>query len=180
MNLSKTTTIADYHRMKAEENRIGIATFVLDRFAERYITPINAAGKLKHGFCTMAVSCLMVEALESFWQGLPDTRGKSEKMFTDFFGRVPEFLPFHPHSSAFYHNVRCGILHQAETRQGWRVVRAGPLFNQATKTINATRFHAAVERALRAYCVSLVSESWTSSVWANLRKKLNAIRAISQ
>jgi len=45
---------------------------------------------------------------------IADTRSKIKKMFKDFFARVPDFQPFHPHAGPFHHNVRCGIPHQAE------------------------------------------------------------------
>jgi len=105
---------------------------------------------------------------------IADTRSKCQKMFTDFFARVPDFQPFHPHAGPFHHNVHCGILHQAETRGGWRVVRTGPLFDDDATTINATKFHAAVGRALRAYCAQLRTEPWGSSAWTKLIKKLKA------
>lgn len=54
-----------------------IAEFLVRRFTERYFTPINAVTdrKKKHGFCTMAVSCLMIETLQCFWTGAKGTQG---------------------------------------------------------------------------------------------------------
>jgi hypothetical protein len=37
------------------------------------------------------VSCLMIEALESFYQGWPDSRDKSQRAFCNFFDRNHNF-----------------------------------------------------------------------------------------
>src|ERR1700733_5043058 len=127
--LSEKVTVKRYREWGTEKTKSEIASFVEKRFAERYIRPIEAAPpKQKHGFCSMAVSCLMVEALESFWRGWTDTKGKSELAFCSFFQRIPELSLFAGFVPSFYKSVRCGILHQAETTDGWKVVRRGPLF----------------------------------------------------
>ncbi|MGD0412998.1 MAG: hypothetical protein ABSC18_15005, partial [Verrucomicrobiota bacterium] len=72
--LSKNYTVGRYRKLETTRppDKGEIAKFFVERFTERYITPINAAGcRCKNGFCTMAVSCLMIEALESFWCGWP-------------------------------------------------------------------------------------------------------------
>lgn len=141
--LSRSVTVARYRELKERRDRKEIAKFIRDRFSERYIEPLR--GSRKHGFCTMAICCLMIEALESFWQGWSDAKGKSEEAFRHFFERCSEqnleLQVFSPIAKDFYKGVRCGILHQAETTNGWRIRRAGPLFDPETKTINATRFH---------------------------------------
>ena len=129
-SLSKQVTVAKYRDLVSNANRKGIADFILDRFQERYITPLRQ--KSQHGFCIMAISCLMIEALESFWQGLPDTRGRSGQVFRHFFLRCKRLGSplgiFAQLGNDFYYSVRCGILHQAETTNGWRIGRCGPLF----------------------------------------------------
>ena len=40
----------------------------------------------------------------------------------------------------FYKNVRCGILHNGETKNNWKIIRSGKLFNEENKSINATEF----------------------------------------
>lgn len=175
--LSSSVAIARYRELEARRDREGIADFILERFSERYITPLRE-GK-KHGFCKMAVCCLMIETLESFWQGWPDTEGCSKKAFRSFFRRCSEqnseLDVFYRHADDFYVGVRCGILHQAETTNGWRIRREGPLFNHSTKTINANRFHDQLEKALREYCDTLRQSDWNSEVWCNLRKKMKAV-----
>ncbi|MGQ9480005.1 hypothetical protein, partial [Chloroflexus sp.] len=158
--LSSSVTIAQYRELEARKDRKEIAKFVQDRFSERYIKPLHGSSKdSKHGFCTMAICCLMIEALESFWHGWSDTKGKSRKAFHHFFVRCSKqnlaLEVFSPIAEDFYKGVRCGILHQAETTNGWRIRRKGLLFDPATKTINATRFHVQLGQALQIYCDTL-------------------------
>lgn len=175
--LSSSVTIARYRELEARRDRKGIAGFILERFLERYITPLRK-GK-KHGFCTMAVCCLLIEALESFWQGWPNTQDRSRDAFRYFFKRCleqnSELGVLSQQADDFYVGVRCGILHQAETTNGWRIRRKGPLFDHSTKTINATGFHDKLEKALRSYHDTLEQSDWDSEVWCNLRKKMKAV-----
>lgn len=175
--LSSSVTVAEYRRLEANTDRDGIADFVSERFAERYIAPLR--GSTKHGFCTMAISCLMIEALESFWHGWPDTCGRSREAFESFFGRCADQESplglLAGLSDDFYHGVRCGILHQAETTNGWRIHRKGLVFDALAKTINATEFHYEIENALRRYVETLKNSDWESEVWVNLRRKMAAV-----
>lgn len=177
--LSSSVTVSDYRQFEADKDRRKIATFIWERFTERYIKPLRVDPTKKHGFCTMAICCLMIEALESFWEGWPDTDRRSEKAFNSFFRRCSknksELGIFFDQANNFYKGVRCGILHQAETTKGWRIRREGSLFNHSAKTVNATRFHDELEKALRFYCDTLEQWDWDSEVWRNLRKKMKVV-----
>lgn len=120
-------TVGIYTKMVAEKDVNGIAEFISGRFTERYFAPLEAS-KAKSGFCLMAVSCLMIEALQCFWEGLPRTpKSNGADLFRRFFDRnsnmgIPSGL-----GGRFYGNVRNGILHQAETTDGWKIRLGGTL-----------------------------------------------------
>jgi hypothetical protein len=173
--LSTNYSVARYRQLVADADKSEIGKFVVERFTDRYITPINAAGTKKNGFCTMAVSCLMIEALMSFIKGWLDTKSKSEKAFKKYFGRTDAFETLAQIAGEFYSHVRCGILHQAETTGGWHIRRDGPLFDAQTLTINATRFHRAVEKSLTDYSRELEESDWDVEVWVNFRKKMKRV-----
>ena len=178
VRLSNKITIKDYQQFESDKNREEIAKFIQERFTERYINPLRGDKTKKHGFCTMAICCLMIEALESFWKGWPDTQKKSKKAFQLFFKRCLELkseLGKFSDQADFYEGVRCGILHQAETTNGWRISRKGDLFDSNTKTINATKFHNELEKVLILYCKELKHEGWDIDIWQNLRKKMDAV-----
>ena len=175
--LSKSTTVDTYKDLEASEDRDAIAAFLKERFTERYITPILSAGEKQHGFCIMAVCCLMIEALESFYQGLPDTKGMREAPFIKFFERNSELFGFQDSKVNFYANIRCGILHQAETKGGWRIWNVGPLLDAKKKTINAKEFLRVVQLALTSYCDSLRTSDWDSKLWQDFKSKMAAVCA---
>jgi len=161
--------------MEKEKHKSKIIKFITSRFTERYITPLRCDPELKHGFCTMAICCLMIETLESFWRGWDNSRNQSELAFCSFFDRSHNLRAFDGYVTDFYKNVRCGILHQAETMNGWHIRRDGSLFDTQTKTINATLFHDEMEICLKYYCSTLEQADWDSTIWANFRKKMKAI-----
>jgi hypothetical protein len=175
MKLSSRTSVRDYMKMEHDHQSAAIAKFVRQRFTERYITPMSVQPDKKNGFALMAISCLLIEALESFHNGWPDTQGKGEKAFSGFFARHKEFGLTDEDSKKFYSCVRCGILHQGETKCGWRIRRAGPLFERGSLTINATRFHAATQDALIEYCRRLEHFGWEDEIWKNLRLKMKSV-----
>ena len=94
---------------------------------------------MSHGFAQMAIACLMLEALESLLNGRKRSIVPNEKSFADFLDREPEFASLRGRVARFSKNVRCGILHQAETTGGWKILRKGELFD-GDHTLNAVRF----------------------------------------
>jgi hypothetical protein len=119
----------------------------------------------------------MIEALESFWQGLANTRptGASRAAFSSFFDRSHNLEEFRPYAGEFYTHVRCGILHQAESTGGWKIRRDGILFNPRTLTINASRFHDELGRCLAVYCLALQHEQFDSPLWTAFKNKMTVI-----
>jgi hypothetical protein len=174
--LSKKITVKKYKELVSKQDKEEIAQFIFERFHERYIAPLKSIpNKKKNGFCIMANCCLMIEALESFYQGWEVTSGRSREAFENFFNRVKEFRDLKDCSSEFYEHIRCGILHQAETTGGWRIIRKGPLFDSNKLAINATEFLNRLEKYLKKYSDNLRSSKWNDVIWKNLRKKMDSV-----
>jgi hypothetical protein len=174
--LARGFTIRDYETARESQppGQDAIAEAIHRRFTDRYIAPVSTSPK--HGFTIMAVSCLMIEALESFRQGWEDTDRKSRAAFASFFNTFEPFHAFRNHADAFYTHVRCGILHQAETTGGWRIRRDNsPLLDPSARTINAERFLMGLTKVLLAFCEQLKDSDWNGSEWGNVRKKMDAI-----
>ncbi|HYR88456.1 MAG TPA: hypothetical protein VE422_30535 [Terriglobia bacterium] len=178
IELASKFTVADYEKARDAKvpDRDAIAKAIHRRFLERYIEPVLQPKK-KHGFAIMAVSCLIIETLVSFRRGWKHSRGKSEDAFRRFFKCADSFSAFREHSKDFYENVRCGILHQAETTGGWLILRDGPLLDPRadTITINATEFIKQLEKFLEKFCEDLKSKDWDSTEWKNVIIKMNVI-----
>jgi hypothetical protein len=163
-----------------EEAKKRLVDVIYHRLHRRYIVPMKKVPvKYKSGFLMMASACLLIEAFQSFREGLEYTkeRGAGEERFLKFFTEIDDFKSLAQHTHDFYTNVRCGILHQAETYQGWRVRRDknGPLFDPEKGVINANAFLKALSRSLRAYCKNLRASDWESEPWKTARKKLGFI-----
>jgi hypothetical protein len=174
--LSSSVDIEKLSKFLEDKNQNKIADFVFERFSERYINPIKKLDpNEKHGFSIMAISCLMIESLESFKSGFKDTKKKSKKTFIKFLKTELEFKDFSGFEESFYTDIRCGILHQSETTNGWKIRRTGKLFDNKTKTINATKFLEKLEKTLKNYTTELKTNDWNSVNWKNLIKKLNSI-----
>lgn len=171
--LSSTISVARYRELELARKRKAIADFVEQRFRERYISPASCEGA--HGFSIMANCCLMIEALESFYQGWEDTELRSEQAFEHFFKREPRFQVFQPLCSDFCYNVRCGILHQGELRGGWRVETSGPLLNEGKLTINAVEFLRRLGMYLAAYAEMLCNQGWETDEWVKFRRKMDHV-----
>ncbi|WP_298819514.1 hypothetical protein [uncultured Chloroflexus sp.] len=61
VKLSSSMTITRYRELEKQQDRNAIADFICQRFIERYITPLRGDPDEKHGFCTMAICCLMID-----------------------------------------------------------------------------------------------------------------------
>lgn len=152
----------------------------------------------------MATACLLIETLQTFYDGKnestdadlenPNQQIGSEEAFVRFFENNGEFFPdlrtyfkvVHvidrrtgkpKRKCAFYKQVRCGILHQAETTCGCRILRKGPLFaaDGTTTSINANLFVKAVNTSLIKYINSLTERKCTSKIWKMAKRKLRHI-----
>ena len=108
------------------------------RIKGRYLDPVDklieldkkrAAKDRRFGFTILAIDCLLIETLQAFIDGVENTWNQSKKMFVNFLTGRSSFLKHFNEKSAcrFYKDVRCGILHQAETRSGWLIWSMGPL-----------------------------------------------------
>lgn len=177
--LSSSTPVSKYLKMEKNKDKKGIAVFLHERFYERYVKPFNCK-EHKNGFIMMASACLMIEALESFWQGWRKSPN-SALAFCLFFDRNGRFSSLRGNGQQFYSNVRCGIMHQGETTSGWHIRRdLSTLFDSTSKTIDATIFLKEMENSLYDYCSTLEEDEWDSEKWNNLRKKMKDICANTQ
>jgi hypothetical protein len=95
-------------------------------------------------------------------------------VFTSFFGN-PLFVNFFPgvDGAEFYKNIRNGLLHQAQTKHGWRITKRGSeVWNNPAKTIHRDLFAESVGKALEAYLLKLDGEDWATDLWLKARRKI--------
>ena len=109
-----------------------------DRFDGRYIKPLEVlvnhdqkSIRTNVGFIVMSIDSLLIETLNQFYLGLthttekyhrnnPDTNFKwSWQAFRDFFEHSKNFPDFKTDTALckiFFDQIRCGLLHQAESK----------------------------------------------------------------
>jgi hypothetical protein len=160
-------------REKDPHAKTHLISLIRHRFNRRYVAHLLA---IDSGFLKMAGACLMIETLESFWQGKRNTDGLGKQMFVAFFHREKLLFPhFDGIAVDFYRHIRCGILHQAETTNAWRIVRKGDLLDIDNRAINAKKFVVALKGALHNYIKSLQEHDFNSRIWKNALLKIKDV-----
>jgi len=155
-----------------------IVGFIHHRLHERYLTPLQHVPRdYRSGFLMMASACLLIETLQAFHDGKNETGwGMSQKKFREFFEREKKFFPgLADHAKAFYKNIRCGILHQAETTGGWRVRLGGPMFDPGARSFHAASFLKALEDCLDDYIQKLRAAKLEDPLWLKAADKVGFI-----
>lgn len=115
--------------------------FFEKRITSRYLKPIEAIEKIckieGEGFAISAIICSLIEALQTFRLGkvykrtpkgkpLDETKYyfKSKPIFEEFLKSQEPFKAYFAvegMGTDFYENVRCALLHEAATRNGWLI-----------------------------------------------------------
>jgi len=170
--LTNTVTVARYRELEKADDRAGCGRFIVQRFHERYFEPTVDA-PTRHGFTLMAIGCLVIEALECFYEGKAHSKDGSAIMFEAFFKRPTGLEVFGGGKKDwFFKEIRCAILHQAETIGGWRLRRRGRVLDEAERVINAKRFVELLQAAVADYAKQLETDD---KLWVNFRKKMDAV-----
>lgn len=138
-------TVGDWLRFREELThgtdtswKAAFNDFLHPRLTLRYFDPIKT---LQHrgiyqgeGFSIVAIQCTLIEFLESTTQGVnykfkrngksgPFEYSSSQSIFVSFLCNRMPFSSIFDKASAcdFYLGVRCGLLHEAQTKNGWKI-----------------------------------------------------------
>lgn len=150
--LLESKIIADFSNEALWHNALD---FFEVRLNERYINPAkeiqNNLGMSGEGFAITTILCSLVETLETFHEGQcyksekpigtnEYGNGKSESIFISFLSKRSPFSNIftEPLAKDFYKNVRCALLHEAMTRNGW-IIRAKINTNELLEQGNGTK-----------------------------------------
>ncbi|WP_306050806.1 hypothetical protein [Oceaniradius stylonematis] len=128
--------------------------FLMARLKHRYLTPIKMLqddGSFQgEGFTIVSVQCALIEFLAALKIGKnykllkrgekigPYEYTRSNALFRDFLAQEKPFSECFPSisdSQEFYKNVRCALLHEARTKNGWRIWAAGDIAVDVHKKI---------------------------------------------
>ncbi|MFZ0639759.1 MAG: hypothetical protein WA020_05920 [Candidatus Acidiferrales bacterium] len=157
-----------------------------------------------YGFAIMSLCCLLIETLQCYRLGWPSSHWKdlkslpvvtlpepyyeigkpvdssnysSEIVFKEFFVE-PEHTAHFPEmkgkGEVFYKDIRCGLLHQAQTKHSWRITMSGKSWEDAPnmKTINRNKFWRSLKNCFDALLEELENGQWNDEPWRSVRKKI--------
>lgn len=153
-----------------------------------------------YGFAIMALCCLLVETIQCYREGLPSSSDNDldymEKLplnndpeyklptprpfkegkdpFVIFF-RDDRHKTYFPDvdGEEFYKKIRCGLLHQAQTKGSWRLGRTGKYWDAAEKSINRDEFAQRLRECFEGYLRELSEHSWNDeTIWVPARRKI--------
>lgn len=181
--------------------RTSLVKFIRVRHKNRFFDPITHLGKIQgghvgYGFAMMSLCSLLVETIQCYKTGLPTTdRREFQKLagtpgvppwaslngiqpmsgsssFEDFFvGYSTSFNGLA--GGEFHRNIRNGLLHQSQTKNGWRINKKGSkVWDPNKKTVNRTLFAEALQNCFDNYLSQLDTAVWTDPVWVNARRKI--------
>ncbi len=164
---------------KNESDKDILIQIIEHRLKDRYMKVLNNANDIDlSSFLILAISCLLIETLQCFYEGRNDTnkKGEGQKIFKNFFKRESLLFPgLEDISDVFYKNIRCGILHQAETKEGWRLNKNGPLLDKEKRIINGLLFYKSLKEAIDNYLNELRVKKINETNWVNAYQKLDFI-----
>jgi hypothetical protein len=154
--------------------------YFYERMASRYLEPIKVLqdnGTFQgEGFSIVAIQCSLIEFLESTVQGLsyryrrgndpkpsPYKYSDSRDLFVQFLTNRQPFAANFTSKTAqdFYASVRCGLLHEARTKNGWTIWAKSPnqtVANTTEKVIYRNDFQIAILQFIEWYKTALCSD----------------------
>jgi hypothetical protein len=108
------------------------------RLNDRYLRPIESikanGGFVGEGFAILTIQCALIEflaALRLGWnyehgaeEGVEFRYGDSQAIYVNFIRQAEPFdtiFDTKKRAKHFYSDVRCGLVHEAQTKNGWRV-----------------------------------------------------------
>lgn len=195
----KKITIENLEDWIRKGSKTELADFFFDRFYVRYLKPFEFENTEyikthKNGFAIMTSCCLLIETFVSFTNSeFKDTKNKSERSFGYFFLKNKEFNSFSKGGldlskyekqtdkylnnkgipKDFYSNVRCGILHNGETKNNWKILRKGELFDEKNKSINATKFMNNLVTVIKQFQDKLLNSDFNNDeIWKTYKARL--------
>ncbi len=176
---------------------------IKSRFESRYFIPmqqlLNSTDKIVKyncGFLIMSVNCLLIETLNQFYLGIYTSEEKyyrgnpdplyraNNQAFRDFFNYssyFPDFKNNEPVIFTFYKEIRCGLLHQAQSKTNSLInIRENKMLTlidaanpHSGLIINRELFHKALVNEFNKYLLDLKNSASVNLLGENLREKCN-------
>jgi hypothetical protein len=169
------------------------------RIKTRFLNPIDWILEKRYdrgeGFSIVALQCILIEFLEAFYQGKIYTTSKkprefeynsSKKLFSDFLMNHEPFsrhFTSKVHANGFFDNIRCGLLHEAATKETSKINNA-PRHDMlvsfepddpSNMRIYRENFYKAIKEFIESYRIELLSNT---ELQVNFIRKMDDICGI--
>ena len=129
------------------------------RIIDRFIEPIDKLIELesnlpsiskKYGFIIISCDCMILENLQSFYNGAETSDKNAKNFFIEFLTTRENFKTYFDADTAkyFFEDIRCGIIHQLETYRNSKIYSIGPLVSKVDNgiIINRNLFHESLKK----------------------------------
>lgn len=163
------------------------------RIKTRFLNPIDWILEKKHnvgeGFSVVALQCILIEFLEALYQGKIYTtsvtpRGfeynSSRQLFCDFLMNHQPFSKYFTskdNAQGFFDNVRCGLLHEAATKET-SLINNAPTHNLIVQFVDNDQKNMRVYRENFYQAILEFIKSYKSELLSSLELKINFIRKL--
>ncbi len=184
--------------IKSDDNKKIIAEYIYERLYTRYLKIFDFEcsktakfekkdetltknifdEEFKNGFIMLASCSLLIETFAAFLSGENET---PSRLSSNRFNKVFKYAVTNGNDlkkfngSDFYKKIRCGILHQGETKGKYTVTRTKSAKLIYDNKINAYKFHKALKELLGIYRKELEQKVWDDEIWDNCRQKIRYI-----
>ncbi len=188
LRISPRFTAEDWRKLGPENpNDWSLATAILkDRLHGRFLHYAGNCLRSPHsGFVVLSIDSLLLETIQQFRDGVTNGNGLSRKLVTKFL----EGKRFQPEfdkdaRDAYYTDIRCGLLHQAEARRMWLIRRdqpelLKPFLHGDGYVIDVRRFHKCVRQSFTDYLDEL-RRVQSVELRQNLWGKMNQICSVRE
>ena len=196
MKIAGNLTISNWNELSKNLNcenddNWGLAFYFFEeRIKTRYINPIKSileiGDNLGEGFAVVNLQCSLIETIESFINGckseynttIRKTQWKkgttiifnsNKEIFISFFNNRTPFKELNIDGGLFYQDVRCGLLHETQTKNNWKIkcdtAESGLAYqeinnrNIVEKIIHRENFQIYLEKLIARYRISIITRA---------------------
>ena len=196
MKIAGNLTISNWNELSKNLNcenddNCGLAFYFFEeRIKTRYINPIKSileiGDNLGEGFAVVNLQCSLIETIESFingcnseynsrkrktqWKkGVTIIFNSNKEIFISFFNNRTPFKELNIDGGLFYQDVRCGLLHETQTKNNWKIkcdtAESGLAYqeinnrNIVEKIIHRENFQIYLEKLIARYRISIITRA---------------------
>ncbi|MDP2696793.1 hypothetical protein [Thalassospira sp.] len=147
-------------------------SFLWNRLNTRYLSPIGILQKHGNfegeGYSIVSIQCALIEFIAALRVGKSyvfsrnpqnNEYSRSKDLYINFLSKAPIFKDFFDEESAleFYVSIRCALLHEACTKNGWRIWAFGDIpINSRSKIVFREKLHDTILTYLENYKAELL------------------------